>query len=96
MCASSATRNDYTHDAAERIRVVGLSSMALDRAIDALWKDNRKKLEGECRSLLSVQDRFEILEQLNLHQRLIDRGWGKENAQAYVDLYWPEGKIQCR
>ena len=42
---------------------------------------------------LSVQDRFEIFEQLNLHQRIIDRAWGKENAQAYIDLYWPEGKF---
>ena len=41
----------------------------------------------------SVQDRFEIFEQLNLHQRIIDRGWGKENAQAYIDLYWPGGKF---
>ena len=42
---------------------------------------------------LTLQDRFEIYEQLNLHQRLIDTGWGKEPARKYTDLYWPEGKF---
>lgn len=40
---------------------------------------------------LTFQDRFAIFEQLNLHQRLIDTAWGREQAQAYVELYWPEG-----
>ena len=42
---------------------------------------------------LTVTDRFKILEQLNLHQRLIDTPWGRESAQRYADLYWPEGKL---
>lgn len=42
---------------------------------------------------LSVEDRFQIYEQMNLHQIIIDTGWGREQAQAYVGLYWPEGKF---
>ncbi len=42
---------------------------------------------------LTIEDRFQLFEQLNLHQRLIDTPWGKESAQAYVDLYWPEGSF---
>ena len=42
---------------------------------------------------LTLEDRFVIFEQMNLHQQRIDGGWGLEQAQAYVDLYWPEGKF---
>lgn len=42
---------------------------------------------------LSVEDRFAIYEQMNLHQIIIDTGWGRAQADAYVDLYWPEGKF---
>jgi hypothetical protein len=42
---------------------------------------------------LTLVDRFEIFEQLNLHQRLIDTPWGRESAQRYADLYWPEAKF---
>lgn len=45
---------------------------------------------------LSIHDRFEILEQLNLHQRCIDSGFGPEAARKYQDLYWPEGKFNVR
>lgn len=40
---------------------------------------------------LPFEDRFAIFEQMNLHQRRIDDSWGREQAQAYVDLYWPGG-----
>jgi hypothetical protein len=42
---------------------------------------------------LSIADRFTIFEQMNLHQQSIDAGWGHEQAEAYVNLYWPEGKF---
>ncbi len=42
---------------------------------------------------LSTEDKFAIFEQMNLHQVSIDTGWGREQADAYVDLYWPEGKF---
>ena len=42
---------------------------------------------------LSVEDRFAIFEQMNLHQVAIDSGWGREQAAAYVDLYWDGGKF---
>ena len=42
---------------------------------------------------LTVFDRFEIFEQLNLHQRRIDTPWGLESAEKYTDLYWPDGKF---
>ncbi|WP_419728967.1 nuclear transport factor 2 family protein [Lichenicola sp.] len=42
---------------------------------------------------LSVEDRFAIFEQMNLHQQAIDAGWGLDQARAYVDLYWPDGKF---
>ncbi len=45
---------------------------------------------------LPVEDRFAIFEQMNLHQKRIDAGWGREQAGAYVDLYWPEGKMTVR
>ncbi len=45
---------------------------------------------------LSVEDRFAIFEQMNLHQQSIDAGWGREQAAAYVDLYWPGGKMIVR
>lgn len=44
-------------------------------------------------SSLTPDDRFCLLEQLNLHQRRIDTPWGAESAAAYVELYWPEGKF---
>ena len=42
---------------------------------------------------LTPEDRFCIVEQLNLHQRRIDTPWGAPSAAAYVELYWPEGKF---
>ena len=42
---------------------------------------------------LTLEDRFTIFEQMNRHQQAIDAGWGREQAEAYCDLYWPEGKF---
>jgi SnoaL-like domain len=42
---------------------------------------------------LTVEDRFEIFEQLQRHQRSIDNDGSRKSAQAYVELYWPEGKF---
>ncbi|MFI9122771.1 nuclear transport factor 2 family protein [Streptomyces bikiniensis] len=39
---------------------------------------------------LTATDRFEIFEQLTLHQRCIDNDASRESADKYVDLYWPE------
>jgi hypothetical protein len=44
-------------------------------------------------SELTTTDRFEIFEQLNWHQRRIDTPWGRESAERYADLYWPEGQF---
>ena len=49
-------------------------------------------ISGELTSI----DRFEIFEQLNLHQRRIDKPWGREAAEQYADLYWPEGKFNVQ
>ena len=38
-------------------------------------------------------DRFTIFEQMSLHQRVIDKGWGLAQAELYNSLYWPEGKF---
>ena len=42
---------------------------------------------------LTVIDRFEIFEQLNLHQRYIDNDASLESVQKYVSLYWPDAKF---
>jgi hypothetical protein len=42
---------------------------------------------------LTVTDRFTIFEQLNMHQRCIDKGWGREQVALYNRLYWPEAKF---
>ncbi|MEH2450196.1 hypothetical protein [Nostoc sp.] len=42
---------------------------------------------------LTAIDRFTIFEQLNMHQRCIDKGWGREQADLYNRLYWPEAKF---
>ena len=42
---------------------------------------------------LTIADRFEILEQLHLHQHCIDNDASRESALKYVDLYWPEGSF---
>ena len=42
---------------------------------------------------LTVQDRFEIFELMNRHQQSIDADASRASALAYVDLYWPEGKM---
>lgn len=47
-------------------------------------------LEGTDRAPLTALDRFEIFEQLVLHQRYIDNDPSRESADKYVDLYWPE------
>ena len=42
---------------------------------------------------LTVADRFEIFEQLHLHQACIDHDASRKSAMQYVDLYWPEGSF---
>jgi hypothetical protein len=42
---------------------------------------------------LTVADRFEILEQLQRHQRCIDSDGSGASALKYVALYWPEAKF---
>lgn len=42
---------------------------------------------------LTTLDRFEIFEQLQLHQRCIDNDGSRASALKYIDLYWPEGKF---
>jgi hypothetical protein len=42
---------------------------------------------------LTVADRFEILEQLQRHQRSIDSDGSRASALKYVALYWPEAKF---
>lgn len=42
---------------------------------------------------LNADDRFTIFAQMNMHQRIIDKGWGREQAELYNALYWPEGKF---
>ena len=42
---------------------------------------------------LTVTDRFTIFEQLNMHQRCIDKGWGREQVDLYNRLYWAEAKF---
>lgn len=39
---------------------------------------------------LSADDRFEILQQINLHQRYIDNDASRASADKYVTLYWPD------
>ncbi|MCY0939076.1 NAD(P)-binding domain-containing protein [Streptomyces sp. H34-S4] len=41
-------------------------------------------------SPLTAVDRFEIFEQLALHQRRIDNDASRASADKYLDLYWPE------
>jgi hypothetical protein len=45
---------------------------------------------------LSLQDRFEIFEQLQLHQHYIDTPFGSESVKQYQSLYWPECKFTVR
>jgi hypothetical protein len=45
---------------------------------------------------LSTNDRLEIFEQLNLHQRCIDNDGTLDSANRYVDLYWPECSFHVR
>lgn len=42
---------------------------------------------------LTTSDKFEILEQLHLHQRYIDNDASRASADKYLSLYWPEGKM---
>ena len=42
---------------------------------------------------LTVLDRFTIFEQMNMHQLIIDKGWGREQVGLYNGLYWPEGRF---
>lgn len=42
---------------------------------------------------LSTADRFDIFEQLNLHQRYIDNDASRESAELYATLYWPEANF---
>lgn len=45
---------------------------------------------------LTASDRFEIFEQLHLHQHCIDNDASLASAKEYVDLYWPDGKFTVR
>lgn len=45
---------------------------------------------------LSASDRFEILEQLHLHQRCIDNDASRASAQKYIDLYWPGARFTVK
>ncbi|NHZ42232.1 hypothetical protein F1609_18945 [Massilia sp. CCM 8693] len=45
---------------------------------------------------LSTSDRFEIFEQLNLHQRYIDNDASLASAQTYIGLYWPEAEFSVK
>lgn len=40
--------------------------------------------------VLTFEDRFEIFEQINLHQRYIDNDASRESAAKYVSLYWED------
>lgn len=42
---------------------------------------------------LTFEDKFAIFEQMNLHQVIIDEGWGAEQVQKQADLYWDGGKF---
>jgi hypothetical protein len=42
---------------------------------------------------LSIQDRFEIFEEMNKHQRAIDGGPGRAAVDHYISLYWPQAKF---
>lgn len=42
---------------------------------------------------LTVTDRFEIMEQLYLHQTYIDNPPDCAYAKKYISLYWPEGSF---
>ncbi len=42
---------------------------------------------------LTVDDRFSIFEQLNLHQHCIDNDPSRASAETYISLYWPEAKF---
>ncbi|MDB5964717.1 MAG: hypothetical protein JWQ72_1217, partial [Polaromonas sp.] len=45
---------------------------------------------------LSTSDRFELFEQINLHQRCIDNDASRESAAKYVELYWPEASFTVK
>lgn len=49
--------------------------------------------QSEEHHALLTSDRFEIFEQINLHQRCIDNDASHASAMVYVDLYWPEAKF---
>lgn len=42
---------------------------------------------------MSTIDRFEIFEQLHLHQRYIDNDASRASAELYASLYWPEARF---
>jgi len=42
---------------------------------------------------LKSSDRFDIFEQLHLHQHCIDNDASLASVQKYLDLYWPEAKF---
>jgi SnoaL-like domain len=42
---------------------------------------------------LSTTDRFDIFEQLHLHQHYIDNDASLESAIKYTDLYWPDASF---
>jgi hypothetical protein len=42
---------------------------------------------------LTTDDKFEIFEQLNLHQLYIDNDASRKSAELYTSLYWPDAKF---
>ena len=46
-------------------------------------------------SPLTVADKFNIVEQLNLHQAYIDNDGSCANARLYASLYWPEASFRA-
>lgn len=42
---------------------------------------------------LTVDDKFQIFEQLQLHQYYIDNDASRESAITYTSLYWPDAKF---
>lgn len=45
---------------------------------------------------LSSLDRFEIFEQLHLHQRCIDNDASRASAERYASLYWPQARFTVK
>jgi 8-hydroxy-5-deazaflavin:NADPH oxidoreductase len=66
----------------------GLGRLVSAKEAEALIMRQKEHRNGA--QPLSVADRFEIFEQLQRHQRCIDKDASRASAMEYVDLYWPE------